>query len=232
MTAPRADWRPIATAPDDRRWIELWRPDPPAGSQANFVQGRRHQFPDGDVTWVWPCEDYTVMTEYGRDQAEKQIARGDCYESDAFTHWRPLSAPPDEAAPSPLAGEAETAVAVSGEGAGAAATAWAVMHGPRILVSTISETERAAKVNWLVVAAGILVLADWSDRKISAAFNAHRRPGVRVVPVRVTPEAARREARATRRARLFLPPPLLLAAAVTALFVLAWFLAWLTGGAL
>lgn len=54
------------------------------------------------------------------------------------------------------------------------ATGYAVVQSGEILVATVSATERAAKVNWLVVIPGVAVSADWSDRRIEDAFGIMR----------------------------------------------------------
>ena len=85
-----AGWRPIETAPKDGTWIELWRTPTDFGRMSPFVIARW----DGtESMFVWPefCDPFT---KYGRDKADADIAEGDCYGSDDFTHWRALSSPP------------------------------------------------------------------------------------------------------------------------------------------
>lgn len=70
------------------------------------------------------------------------------------------------------------------------AQGWAILDkAENIVVSTVSLTQRAAKVNWLCVSAG-LALADANDEAIEAAWNAFS-AGRQVVPVRIA--AARLE---------------------------------------
>lgn len=56
-------------------------------------------------------------------------------------------------------------------------------HG--IDVRTVSPHERAAKVNWLCVAAHVEVTRAWTDRDINQAFEAYAE-NVRVARVRIT----------------------------------------------
>lgn len=51
------------------------------------------------------------------------------------------------------------------------ATGFAIRERGDIVVRTVSCTERAAKVNWLVVGCGCLVPAEASDQAISATFD-------------------------------------------------------------
>lgn len=55
-----------------------------------------------------------------------------------------------------------------------------------ILIKTVSDTARAAMVNWLATEAKVTVWADWSDAKIENAFSIYAwRMRVTVVPVEV-----------------------------------------------
>lgn len=85
-----AGWKPIETAPKDGTWVELWRTPTDCGRMSPFVIAKW----DGtESMFVWPefCDPFT---KYGRGKADADIAEGDCYGSDDFTHWRALSAPP------------------------------------------------------------------------------------------------------------------------------------------
>lgn len=48
---------------------------------------------------------------------------------------------------------------------------WAVVQGGEILVKTVSDTRRAAIVNWLVTEAEIMVLNSWTDDRIEAIWH-------------------------------------------------------------
>lgn len=55
-----------------------------------------------------------------------------------------------------------------------------------ILVKTVSDTERAAMVNWLMIEASVAVWHDWSDEKITGTFSAYAFPAhASVIPVEV-----------------------------------------------
>lgn len=67
------------------------------------------------------------------------------------------------------------------------ATGWAVIHGETILTKTVSDTQRAAIVNWLVTDAGRMILASHSDEEINRmwATEQDRRGGSSQVDVRL-----------------------------------------------
>lgn len=65
---------------------------------------------------------------------------------------------------------------------------WAVEQNGAILMATVSDTERAAKVNWLGVRAGVVVMNWWSDERIAETFahlTANHDAGAALVRVRV-----------------------------------------------
>ena len=69
--------------------------------------------------------------------------------------------------------------------------AFAAIEGGFVVIETVSPTERAAMVNWLVVRAGLMVTADWSDDRIRAAFaGASQQRGVELIKVQVLAEGA------------------------------------------
>lgn len=51
------------------------------------------------------------------------------------------------------------------------AEGWAVVSKGNILVRTVSDTRRAALVNWLVTEARVLVLTSWTDDDIETAWH-------------------------------------------------------------
>ena len=67
------------------------------------------------------------------------------------------------------------------------ACGFAVFHRGRIVVETVSPTERAAKVNGLVVLFGMAVMNRDTDEQIERAWKLieHRHPGARIVSVEV-----------------------------------------------
>jgi hypothetical protein len=67
------------------------------------------------------------------------------------------------------------------------AQGFAVVHRGRISVATVSPTERAAKVNALVVLFGVSVMNSDTDAEIERAwqFVQHRNAGTLVVPVQI-----------------------------------------------
>ena len=69
---------------------------------------------------------------------------------------------------------------------------FAVIHGGKVLVRTVSDTERAAMVNWLVTEAGKMVYQADTDELIQRQFyrERDRRGGekdVRLIQVRISP---------------------------------------------
>lgn len=54
------------------------------------------------------------------------------------------------------------------------AVGWAVIDDEGLKVRTVSETRRAAIVNWLVTEAGLLVTQLHTDENIEAMWNAQR----------------------------------------------------------
>ena len=67
------------------------------------------------------------------------------------------------------------------------ANGYAVTLSGEIDVRTVSPTERAAMVNWLIAARGVLVLADATDAQIRKAFEkVCASAGARVVPVKIS----------------------------------------------
>lgn len=96
------DWQPIETAPKDGSWIELWRT--PSSSDGIYWQplitGRWWSWDDGDEpesAWVWPDDIFDVWTPLGVDRCEASIRNGDygAARDVDFTHWRPLTNPPE-----------------------------------------------------------------------------------------------------------------------------------------
>ena len=51
---------------------------------------------------------------------------------------------------------------------------YAIVHNGEVIVKTISPTERAAKVNWLVVEFGLAVTRWATDRSIENAWLNHK----------------------------------------------------------
>ena len=68
--------------------------------------------------------------------------------------------------------------------------AYAVIQSGQILVNTVYDSERGAKVNWLCTVPGIMVAASWSDGTINAVFDECRLSRyvgkVEVVPVTIS----------------------------------------------
>jgi len=58
------------------------------------------------------------------------------------------------------------------------ATGFAIVEkGGNILVNTVADTERAAKVNWLVAHCGVTVLHRHTDNDIERFFEVHSKRG-------------------------------------------------------
>ncbi len=55
------------------------------------------------------------------------------------------------------------------------AEGWAVVSKGKILVRTVSDTRRAAIVNWLVTERQILVMASWTDEDIERMWHSSNR---------------------------------------------------------
>lgn len=51
------------------------------------------------------------------------------------------------------------------------ATGFAVCYQGEIVVATVSETKRAAMVNWLVARDGFVITNSWTDKMIEALFT-------------------------------------------------------------
>lgn len=51
---------------------------------------------------------------------------------------------------------------------------WAVVEGDLIRIRTVSDTQRAAMVNWLVAERGIYVHANMGDHAIELLFHRHK----------------------------------------------------------
>lgn len=66
----------------------------------------------------------------------------------------------------------------------------AVDHRGVILVDTVSWTERAAKVNWLVVYGRSFVSAAWDDDRINNEFRRQARGVASIEPVKIEEESA------------------------------------------
>ncbi len=66
---------------------------------------------------------------------------------------------------------------------------WAVMAGDTILVKTVSDTDRAARINWLFTH-GTLILAQHTDSDVDALWEKHKESGVEVVRVKITHDQA------------------------------------------
>lgn len=65
--------------------------------------------------------------------------------------------------------------------------AFAVRRHDRLIVETVSPTERACKVSGLVVVFGIVPKQHWTDADINMVWNAALQKGdVEIVPVTVT----------------------------------------------
>lgn len=47
-----------------------------------------------DESFVWPDGPYDVFTAYGLARAEEDLSSGGYFNSDDFTHWREMPAPP------------------------------------------------------------------------------------------------------------------------------------------
>lgn len=69
----------------------------------------------------------------------------------------------------------------------AKAPAFAVLMANEIAISTVSATERGAKVNGLVSLFAMLVMDTHTDAQITVAWDEIERrvPGVRIIPVEV-----------------------------------------------
>jgi hypothetical protein len=65
------------------------------------------------------------------------------------------------------------------------AIAWAVIDGGKIKVKTVSDTRRAAMVNWLVTEREIYITANMSDEQIERLWFRHRQ-GAEIEYVTVT----------------------------------------------
>ena len=63
---------------------------------------------------------------------------------------------------------------------------WAVAHDGQILLKTVSDTRRAALVNWIYVYGRTTVLDGYSDELIEQLWNDLRGPRNEVLEVEVT----------------------------------------------
>lgn len=61
---------------------------------------------------------------------------------------------------------------------------WGVIDADGLNVNTVSETRRAAVVNWLVVVARTMILDSYSDERIDTIWDAKRGEAL-VCPVRI-----------------------------------------------
>lgn len=67
---------------------------------------------------------------------------------------------------------------------------FAIVHGGKINVATVSHSEIAAKMNWLCTERGVLALATTTNEQIERVWEM-KRDTARVVPVVITTERAR-----------------------------------------
>ena len=90
------EWRDIATAPKDGKWIQAWREPagPNGGAWEPLVYVRWDE--DGEE-WVWPDSTYEVFTERGQERANRMIADYENFADNSFTHWLPLPSAPNQA---------------------------------------------------------------------------------------------------------------------------------------
>lgn len=65
------------------------------------------------------------------------------------------------------------------------ADGYAVTAFGNILVPTVSPTRRAAIVNYLVAAAGVLIDITWTDEAIEEMWKAHKSGEIRCVKVEI-----------------------------------------------
>lgn len=72
------------------------------------------------------------------------------------------------------------------------AEGWAVVSKGKILVKTISDTRRAAIVNWLVTEARVLVLATWTDEDIENNWHQANRGDTQTICTTVSIELSPR----------------------------------------
>jgi hypothetical protein len=63
---------------------------------------------------------------------------------------------------------------------------WAVISGRRILVKTVSDTRRAALVNWLIAEKVVFVDSTWTDERIENEWHERSSPQDICTTVRVT----------------------------------------------
>lgn len=69
------------------------------------------------------------------------------------------------------------------------AKGFAIAFKGELLVSTVSPTERAAKVNALVTMAGVMIYQTTTDEQINSMFDQMVKQGVALIPVAITGEA-------------------------------------------
>ncbi len=89
--------------------------------------------------------------------------------------------PPERDQPQPYAAEHKLALV---QDAVSTSHGWAVLTNEGIDMRTVSDTRRAAIVNWLAVSASILMLAWMNDEYIEKLWQEHR-GNVRAIPVKV-----------------------------------------------
>lgn len=63
---------------------------------------------------------------------------------------------------------------------------WAVISKDKIKVRTVSDTRRAAIVNWLVTERNILVRASWEDEDIERVWHENNRGDTQTICTVVT----------------------------------------------
>lgn len=72
------------------------------------------------------------------------------------------------------------------------AEGWAVVSKGKILVKTISDTRRAAIVNWMVTERSVLVRASWDDDTIERIWHESNRGDTQTICTTVSIELSPR----------------------------------------